>query len=146
VSNIYVKVIYRHSSHVRCALVAKAKQTPFDPSDFLPLSPSDFQVLLVLARGPAHGYSIMKDVEESSGGRVRIELGSLYRLIARLLATGMIEEASGAIHPPHAGKKRRTYEITVLGLAVARAEAERMRDTLAHAHAEKLLAGPGRCR
>ncbi len=123
--------------------MGKTKQTTVDTSDFLPLSPTDFQVLLVLARGAAHGYGIMKEVEESSGGRVRIELGSLYRLIARLLATGMIEEASGAIHPAHAGKKRRTYEITTLGLAVARAEAERMRDTLAHAHAEKLFAGPG---
>ncbi len=121
------------------------KKTPLtvNPSEFLPLSPTDFQVLLVLARGPAHGYGIMKEVEDSSGGRVRIELGSLYRLIARLLAAGMIDEASNADPPPHAGKKRRTYEITKLGLAVARAEAERMRDTLAQAHAEKLLAGPG---
>jgi DNA-binding PadR family transcriptional regulator len=83
----------------------------------------------------------MKDVEESSGGRVRIELGSLYRLIARLLTTGLIEEASNTNHAPHAGKKRRTYQITQLGLAVARADAERMSDTLTLARAEKLLAG-----
>jgi len=121
-----------------------AKKTPsnIDPMRFLPLSPTDFQVLLILARGPAHGYAIMKEVEESSGGRVGIELGSLYRLIARLLATGMIEEASNASHPPHAGKKRRTYEITELGLAVARADAERMSDALSLARNEKLLAGP----
>jgi DNA-binding PadR family transcriptional regulator len=117
-----------------------------NPSEFLPLSPTDFQVLLVLARGPAHGYGIMKDVDDASGGRVRIELGSLYRLIARLLATGLITEASSVDLPPHAGKKRRTYEITKLGVAVARAEAERMRDTLVQAHAEKLLAGPGGAR
>jgi DNA-binding PadR family transcriptional regulator len=84
----------------------------------------------------------MKDVEETSGGRVRIELGSLYRLIARLLATGMIEEALDANHPPHAGKKRRAYQITQVGLAVARADAERMSDTLTLARTEKLLAGP----
>lgn len=122
--------------------MAKKRPSNIDPTHFLPLGPTDFQVLLVLARGPAHGYGIMKDVEESSGGRVRIELGSLYRLIARLLATGMIEETSHADHPPHAGKKRRTYQITQLGLAVARADAERMSDTLALARTEKLLAGP----
>ena len=99
--------------------------------------------MLVLIRGPAHGYGIMKEVENASGGRVRIELGSLYRLIGRLLTTGMIDEASSAESPPHAGKRRRTYEITQLGLAVARAEAERMRDTVAIARDEKLLAGPG---
>ena len=113
-----------------------------DPRSFLPLSPTDFQVLLVLVRGPAHGYGIMKEVEEASNGRVRIELGSLYRLIARLLATGMIEESSGVENPPHAGKKRRNYGITQLGLAVARAEAERLRDAVALAQAKKLLTGP----
>lgn len=121
------------------------KKTPIvDPREFLPLSPTDFYVLLVLVRGPAHGYGIMKEVEETSNGRVKIELGSLYRLIARLLTSGMIDEASGANSPPHAGKKRRTYEITELGLAVARAEAERLRDTVALARAEKLLTDPAR--
>ncbi len=114
-----------------------------EPDDFLPVSPTDFQVLLVLARGPAHGYGIMKDVETASGGRVTIELGSLYRLIARLLATGMIAETSDADVPPHAGKKRRTYQITQLGLEVARAEAERLRAAVALAQAERLLADTG---
>jgi DNA-binding PadR family transcriptional regulator len=127
---------------VRITPLAKDKSQTIDPQDFLPLSPTDFQVLLVLIKGPAHGYGIMKEVESGSGGRVRIELGSLYRLIARLLTNGMIGEASDANVPPHAGKKRRTYEITELGLVVARAEAERLRDTVALAHAEKLFAGP----
>lgn len=122
--------------------MAKKRPSNIDPKEYLPLNPTDFQVLLVLARGPAHGYAIMKDVEESSGGIVRIELGSLYRLIARLLATGMIEESSSTDFTPHAGKKRRTYQITQLGLAVARADAERMYDTLAQARTQKLLAGP----
>ena len=124
--------------------VVKKKTPIVDPREFLPLSPTDFYVLLVLVRGPAHGYGIMKEVEETSNGRVKIELGSLYRLIARLLTSGMIDEASGANSPPHAGKKRRTYEITELGLAVARAEAERLRDTVALARAEKLLTDPAR--
>ena len=126
--------------------MAKKYTSTIDPREFLPLSPADFQVLLVLIRGPAHGYGIMKEVENASGGSVRIELGSLYRLIARLLTTGMIEEAPDGENPTHAGKKRRTYEITEPGVAVARVEAERLRDTVALARAEKLLAGPGRVR
>ena len=122
--------------------MAKKNTSTIDPQQFLPLSPADFQVLLALVRGPAHGYGIMKEVEETSNGRVKIELGSLYRLIARLLTSGMIDEASGANIPPHAGKKRRTYVITELGRTVARVEAERLRDTVALARAEKLLAGP----
>jgi DNA-binding PadR family transcriptional regulator len=126
--------------------VANQPHNKVDSESFLPLSPTDFQVLLVLVREPAHGYAIMKDVEETSGGRVRIEIGSLYRLIARLLSSGMIAEAPNADHPPHAGKKRRTYQITDLGMAVARAELQRMRDTLAHANADELLTRPGGAR
>jgi len=88
----------------------------------------------------------MKEVEAASDGRVTIELGSLYRLIARLLATGMIAETSDADIPPHAGKRRRTYQITQRGLEVAKAEAERLRDAVALAQAEKLLVDPGRAR
>src|SRR5579859_580448 len=59
------------------------------------LKPSDFHVLLTLSAGPRHGYGIMKEVELESGGEVRLEIGSLYRLLGRLLDEGLIEEAGG---------------------------------------------------
>ena len=77
-----------------------------------------------------HGYGIMKAVEESSGGRVTIELGSLYRMIARMMSSGLITEAENGADAPHAGKARRNYRITSLGLDVARAEARRLQDAL----------------
>src|SRR5713101_2933287 len=59
------------------------------------LKPSDFHVLLALHEGPLHGYGIMKHVESESHGTVRLEIGSLYRLLGRLLDEGLIEEGAG---------------------------------------------------
>jgi DNA-binding PadR family transcriptional regulator len=112
-----------------------------DPETFLPLSPTDFQLLLALNGEPLHGYAIMKEVERASGGRVRIEAGSLYRVIARLLGSRLIEEAEKADDRPRPGQPRRSYALTELGRAVARAEARRLRDTLALARAGDLLGG-----
>ncbi len=107
--------------------------------DVLPLSPTDFQVMLALAAAPLHGYAIMKSVARASGNRVRIGLGSMYRIIARLTSAGLIEPAAPVDYRPRAGKKRRAYHLTSLGRAVARAEAERLRDVLAQARSENLL-------
>ncbi len=96
----------------------------------IPLSPSDFHVLLALRGGPLHGYGIMKAVEETSSGSVTIELGSLYRMIARLMSSGLIAQAENGADVTHAGRARRNYCITPLGLDVARAEARRLRDAL----------------
>ena len=109
--------------------------------DLLPLRTSDFHVLLALMDGPLHGYAITKAVETGSAGRVRIELGSLYRQVARLLRTALIEEADGRADEPHAGKARRSYQLTKLGRAAVREEVSRLRDTLASAEA-KLAANP----
>ena len=44
-----------------------------DPAPFLPLTPAAFHVLLALADGPKHGYLILKDVEQRTGGDVQTE-------------------------------------------------------------------------
>ena len=106
-----------------------------------PLRTSDFHVLLTLMDGQLHGYAITKAVETGSGGRVRIELGSLYRQVARLLRTGLIEEAAGREDELHAGRARRSYQLTELGRAAVREEVSRLRETLASAEA-KLSANP----
>ena len=94
--------------------------------ELLPLRTSDFHVLLALMDGSLHGYAITKAVETGSGGRVRIELGSLYRQVARLLRTGLIDEA---------------YRLTEQGRVAVHEEVSRLRDTLASAEA-KLSANP----
>lgn len=94
-----------------------------DPRDLLPLKPEDFHVLLVLAEGARHGYGIMKQVERESGGEVRLEVGSLYRMIARMLEAGLIEDAR---EEGEGEERRRYYRITRLGRKVMEAEARRL--------------------
>lgn len=117
--------------------------TGFDADAFLPLSPTDFQILLVLEGERLHGYAIMKEVERASAGRVRIEAGSLYRVIARLLASRWIEESEPEDDRPRPGQPRRSYALTDMGRAVVRAEATRLRDTLALARARGILGEAG---
>ena len=109
-----------------------------DPTGFLPLSPQDFQVLLVLTERPLHGYGIVKASEDETGSP-RLELGSLYRIINRLSAGGLVEEVTG----PDAGskRKRRSYAATEFGRSVARAEARRLSNLLNTKHALDLLEG-----
>ena len=111
-----------------------------DPSTFLPLSPTDFQVLLALTSASLHGYAIMKAVEEASAGRVQVAVGSLYRIIGRLLTSRLIEEVEEPDTVPRPGKQRRKYGLTPLGIAVVRAEAQRLKDTVSQTEVLKLLA------
>ncbi len=106
----------------------------------LPLRPVDLQILLVLMESDLHGYGLMKEVERQSGGRVTLEVGSLYRVIKRLLASDLIGEPDGA--PEQAGaKRRRNYRITEFGRQVARAEADRLVAVIETAQQRKLLEG-----
>ena len=97
-----------------------------------PLKPADFHILLALAEGPCHGYGIMKEVERESGGDVRLEIGSLYRLLARMLENGLIEEAEG-------DGRRRFYRISRQGRRALKMEAERLAGLVELFRARKLL-------
>jgi DNA-binding PadR family transcriptional regulator len=88
-----------------------------------PLKSADFHILLTLANGPRHGYGIMKEVERESSGGVRLEIGSLYRLLGRLLADGLIEDAEAAAGDDD---RRRFYRITRSGRRALKTEAERL--------------------
>ena len=108
----------------------------FDTRDFLPLKPADFHVLLAVTAGPRHGYGIMKEVERESGGEVRLEIGSLYRLLDRLLEEGLLE--TGPSQPEDSGR-RRYFRITRLGRRVLKAEAVRLQELVNLVRARKLL-------
>jgi DNA-binding PadR family transcriptional regulator len=96
------------------------------------LKPTEFHVLLALVQGPRHGYGVMKEVERESNGGVRLEIGSLYRLLARMLDSGLIEEADQ-------DERRRYYRISRLGHRVLKAEAERLAGLVELSRARKLL-------
>lgn len=111
----------------------------FRPDSFLPLTPVAFEILLALADGERHGYSILQEVESRSGGAVSLHAGTLYRALARLLESDLIEELD---QPPDRGnddERRRYYRLTARGVAVARAEVGRLEGQLAAARSRKLL-------
>ncbi len=115
-------------------------QSPTAAEAQLPLRPIDLQILLVLMESDLHGYGLMKEVERQSAGRVTLEVGSLYRVIKRLLANELIDEAAGAPEQS-AAKRRRNYRITAFGRQVARAEADRLVGVIETAQQRNLLEG-----
>lgn len=112
-----------------------------DPQDHLPLKPQDFHILLVLARGDLHGYGIMKAVESETDGRVTLEIGSLYRLLNRLLEGGLVVDAPAPAD--ETDLRRRYYRLTSLGRAVLEAEARRLEDVVAAVRRARILGGSG---
>ena len=111
----------------------------FRPETFLPLTPVAFEILLALADGEQHGYSIMREVERRSAGAVTLHPGTLYRALARLLENELIDELDERPDPKHDDERRRYYRLTDRGIAVARGEAERLESQLTAARARRLL-------
>jgi DNA-binding PadR family transcriptional regulator len=89
----------------------------------LALSEPVLFVLLSLAEQPRHGYSILKDIESMSGGRVLLSTGTLYGALQRLLDNGWIER----VEEEDAPRDRRTYRLTSRGRRNLQMEIERMR-------------------
>jgi DNA-binding PadR family transcriptional regulator len=108
--------------------------TPHDPPT---LSELDFHVLLVLAHeAPLYGYAIMKRLEAHPSGPARVEIGSLYRVLGRLMDGALVAEAEAPEGAPtnHRGLPRKYYRITAAGEAAARAEARRLEGVVRLAH------------
>jgi DNA-binding PadR family transcriptional regulator len=103
-----------------------------------PLTAAMFNVLLSLADGEKHGYAILKEVEEQAAGEVQLSTGTLYGIIKRLLAEGLIAELRSR---PVEGddQRRRYYRLTDEGRLVAIAEAQRMEKLLARARNKRLI-------
>jgi DNA-binding PadR family transcriptional regulator len=104
-----------------------------------PLTPAMFHVLLALAGDDLHGYAILKEVELRTGGKVRLSTGTLYGIIKRLLADGLIVERRLRPAESQDDERRRYYRLTQQGREVAAAEAERMDEVLSVARARNLL-------
>lgn len=118
-------------------------ETLDDAAAFLPLKPADLQVLMVLCESPLHAYGIAKAVEEQLKGRVRLEVGSLYRIMSRLTAQGLVADGGGDQQGRSPAERRRDYRITPLGRRVAEAEARRLLDVIEVARGKHLLDGAG---
>lgn len=108
---------------------------------YLPLTHVVYHVLLSLATASRHGYGIIKDVEERTGGRLLLEAGTLYAAIKRLRDDGLLEERAA---PADADARRRYYGLTELGVAVLRAESRRLEELVELARGARVLPAAGR--
>ena len=106
-----------------------------------PLPSAAFQILLSLADEILHGYGIMRQVAEQTGGLMRLGPGTLYSSIQSLLEEGLIEEVAAREDAKPGNERRRYYRLTSAGRKLARSEAEKMADTLRVARAKKILRG-----
>jgi DNA-binding PadR family transcriptional regulator len=109
------------------------------PAGLLPLPPAVFHILVSLAEGDRHGYGIIQEVAQRTGGDVRLGPGTLYRSIQRMIEQDLIAEADTRPAPDADDERRRYYRITAVGRAVARAEAERLSGLVEVARARGLL-------
>lgn len=80
-------------------------------------------ILTALAGGRRHGYAIIKEAEELSGGRVRLKVSSLYAALDRLESEALVERAGDEAVD---GRLRRYFRLTDAGAEALRLEAERL--------------------
>ena len=106
------------------------------PEAFLPLTHVVYHLLLSLSAEARHGYGIIKDVEDRTGGKLVLEAGTLYAAIKRLRDEALIEEVGT---PAGEDARRRYYALTTLGRSVLRAESERLAELVEYARGARVL-------
>ena len=97
-----------------------------------------FLIMTALAAGTQHGYGIISDVAEISGGRVTLLAGTLYTALDRLRADQLIGVDREEIVD---GRLRRYYRLTPAGTRRLAAEAARLQAHAAAALTRLNLAG-----
>ena len=108
------------------------------PQHYVPLTVPVFHILLSLSDQDLHGYAIIQDIRERTGGEVELTASTLYAAIKRLLDSRLIEELDTRPGPEDDDPRRRYYRITALGLDVARLETARLERVLKMARQKKL--------
>lgn len=89
----------------------------------LPLTEPVLLILLSLAGEPRHGYSILKDIERMSDGRVVLSTGTLYGALRRLLEDDWIERFAER----QSSRGRQAYRLTSHGRRNLQLEITRMK-------------------
>ena len=92
-----------------------------------PLTEAVFYILLA-ARKPVHGYGIIQEAAELTGGRLNLGPGTLYGAITSLLDKGRIALVSAET----GSRKKKEYLITEAGRAAFYAELSRLRELVAN--------------
>ena len=105
----------------------------------VPLPRLELHILLSLAAAERHGYGILKDIE-ACHETVMPDIGAMYRALARMVESGLIEESARRPAPDADDERRHYYRITESGRVMARAEVRRMEALMRAARAGGLLA------
>ena len=93
-------------------------------------------------RRDKHGYAILKEIARRTDGAVRLSAGTLYALIRRAEADGLIVETDERPDIPLDDERRRYYRLTALGRKVAAAEIDRLEAIVEMAREKKLVPRP----
>lgn len=68
-------------------------------------------VLATLRDGPLHGYGIIRDIRDRTGGEFDVLEGTLYPALHRLERLGLVKSRWAT----RTGRRRRVYELTGKG-------------------------------
>jgi DNA-binding PadR family transcriptional regulator len=107
---------------------------------FLPLKSNWFHILLCLMDQEQHGYGIMQEVLERTGGQVRLWPATLYGSLKKLIELELIEESDERPAAELDDARRRYYRLTSLGRRVLAAESQRFRDLVRVIDAKRRVA------
>lgn len=107
-----------------------------------PLGEPAYFILLSLAIGPRHGYAVLKDAGELSGGRVLLSVSTLYTVLGRLQEQGLIERVETEEEAPGPGLPRKVYQITRQGQGALGDETLRLKGLL-DAYYQRMSGGNG---
>ncbi|HEX6164486.1 MAG TPA: PadR family transcriptional regulator [Vicinamibacterales bacterium] len=110
---------------------------PRGVDQLVPLKPKVLHILLALADGPRHGYSIMQEVAARSEGQVRIWPAAMYGALRELEEQDLIVESDK--RPSEDDERRRYFGLTPLGKRVLSAEVRRLEAIVDHARASRAL-------
>ena len=106
-----------------------------------PLKPLVFHVLVALTEGERHGWDLVREIRQRTGGE-RVLPANFYRTLRGMLADGLIEESTRR-RPAGDDERRRYFRLTEIGHAAAAAEARRLQDLVSDARTRRLLRAPG---
>jgi DNA-binding PadR family transcriptional regulator len=81
-------------------------------------------LLTALSAGSRHGYALISEVADLSGGRVRLRPGTLYGALDRLVDEGLVAVAREEVVD---GRLRRYYDLTAVGARALAEQAARLR-------------------
>lgn len=101
------------------------------------ITPTFFFLLLTLTEGSRHGHVMAREVEERSGGSVKLGPGSLYWSLGRLADVGLIREVPAP--EDETDERRRYYELTSYGRELLAQETATLEKIVEYARLRRIV-------